>query len=37
MVGHGTAAEARLLADGWQALVSTEELIVYERPDAAQE
>lgn len=37
MVGHGTDAEARLLADGWQELVSTEELIVYERPDAARE
>ncbi|MFR3791066.1 MAG: hypothetical protein ACLTWO_03930 [Blautia massiliensis (ex Durand et al. 2017)] len=37
MVGHGTDAEARLLADGWQALVSTQDLIVYERPDAAQE
>ena len=35
MVGHGTDAEARLLADGWQQLVSTAELVVYERPDAA--
>lgn len=34
MVGHGTEAEGRLLADGWQELVSTEDLIVYERPQA---
>ena len=33
MVGHGTAAEARLLADGWQELVSTTDLVVYERPE----
>mgnify|MGYP001625106652 CR=1 FL=1 len=33
MVNHGTDAEARLLADGWQELVSTEALVVYERPD----
>ena len=33
MVNHGTDAEARLLADGWQPLISTEDLIVYERPD----
>lgn len=33
MVNHGTAAEARLVADGWQQLVSTEDLVVYERPD----
>ena len=32
MVNHGTAAEARLQADGWQPLVSTDDLIVYERP-----
>ena len=31
MVNHGTAAEARLQADGWQPLVSTDDLIVYER------
>ena len=33
MVNHGTAAEARLQADGWQPLVSTDDLIVYERAD----
>ena len=33
MVNHGTNAEARLLADGWQEVISTEDLIVYERPD----
>ncbi len=33
MVNHGTAAEARLLADGWQELISTDDLIVYERTD----
>ena len=33
MVNHGTDAEARLLADGWQEVISTEDLIVYERPD----
>lgn len=32
MVGHGSDAEARLLAEGWQELVSTQDLIVYERP-----
>ena len=37
MVGHGTDAEARLVRDGWQALVSTEDLIVYEQPQAARE
>lgn len=31
MVGHGTDAEARLLADGWVELVSTKDLVVYER------
>lgn len=33
MVNHGTDAEARLLEDGWQEVISTEDLIVYERPD----
>lgn len=33
MVGHGTEAEARLVADGWAELVSTEDLVVYERPE----
>ena len=33
MVNHGTDAEARLQADGWQPLVSTDDLIVYERAD----
>ena len=33
MVNHGTDAEARLLVDGWQEVISTEDLIVYERPD----
>ena len=37
MVGHGTDAEARLVRDGWQELVSTEDLIVYEQPQAARE
>ena len=36
MVNHGTDAEARLLADGWQELVSTKDLVVYERPEAGQ-
>ena len=31
MVNHGTEAEARLLADGWQEVVSTEDLVVYEQ------
>lgn len=31
MVNHGTAAEARLLADGWQEVISTNDLVVYER------
>lgn len=35
MVGHGTDAEARLLDDGWELLVSTTDLAVYERQDAA--
>lgn len=33
MVNHGTDAEARLLKDGWQEVVSTEDLVVYQRPD----
>ena len=33
MVNHGTDAEKRLLNDGWQELVSTEDLVVYERQD----
>lgn len=33
MTGHGTDTEARLVADGWQELVSTQDLIVYERPE----
>ena len=33
MVGHGTDAEARLVRDGWQELVSTEDLIVYENTE----
>ena len=32
MVNHDTEAEARLLEEGWQVLVSTENEIVYERP-----
>lgn len=32
MVEHGGDAEARLLADGWTELVSTQALVVYERP-----
>lgn len=31
MVNHGTAAEDRLLDDGWQILVSTQDLIIYEQ------
>lgn len=30
MAGHGTETEERLLADGWQVLVSTEDLVIYE-------
>ena len=33
MTSHGSETETRLLAEGWQALVSTEDLIVYERPE----
>lgn len=36
MVNHGTEAEQRLLADGWQELVSTTDLIVYERSETVQ-
>lgn len=36
MVNHGTEAEQRLIADGWQELVSTEDLVVYERQDDLQ-
>lgn len=32
MAGHDTAAAQRLLADGWEELVSTEALVVYKRP-----
>ena len=32
MVNHDTEAEKRLLEEGWQVLVSTENEIVYERP-----
>ena len=31
MCGHGTRVEERLLADGWQELVSTEDLVIYKR------
>ena len=30
MAGHGTETEARLISDGWEELVSTEDLVVYE-------
>lgn len=36
MVGHDTETEDRLLADGWQELVSTTDLIVYERSETVQ-
>ena len=32
MVNHGTQAEARLLAEKWTVLISTENEIIYERP-----
>lgn len=32
MVGHGSEAEQRLLNDGWQQVVSTQNLVVYCRP-----
>lgn len=32
MVNHGTAAEARLIADGWRELISTKDLIIYMCP-----
>ena len=35
MVGHGGEAEARLLQDGWQEVISTQDLVGYERPEAA--
>ena len=31
MCGHGTRVEERLLAENWQELVSTEDLVIYER------
>ena len=31
MCGHGTRVEERLLAESWQELVSTEELVIYKR------
>ncbi|WP_455501316.1 hypothetical protein [Gemmiger sp.] len=31
MCGHDTDTAARLLADGWQELVSTEKLVIYKR------
>lgn len=36
MVGHGSEAETRLVTDGWQELVSTEDLVVYEKPEGLQ-
>lgn len=36
MTKKETDVEARLLTEGWQELVSTEDLIVYERPDDVQ-
>ena len=33
MTGHGSETEARLQTEGWQELVSTQDLIVYERPE----
>ena len=31
MCGHGTRVEERLLAESWQKLVSTEDLVIYKR------
>ena len=31
MCGHGTRVEERLLAESWQELVSTEDLVIYKR------
>lgn len=31
MCGHGTRVEERLLAENWQELVSTEDLVIYKR------
>lgn len=33
MAGHGSDTEKRLVAEQWQVLVSTEDLVVYERPE----
>ena len=32
MCGHDTRVEERLLAENWQELVSTEDLVIYKRP-----
>ena len=32
MCGHGTRVAARLLAENWQQVVSTEDLVIYKRP-----
>ena len=32
MCGHDTRVEERLLAENWQQVVSTEDLVIYKRP-----
>ena len=32
MCGHDTRVAARLLAENWQQVVSTEDLVIYKRP-----
>ena len=37
MCGHDTRVAARLLAENWQQVVSTEDLLIYKRPSAQKE
>lgn len=37
MCGHDTRVAARLLAENWQQVVSTEDLVIYKRPRAQKE
>lgn len=37
MCGHDTRVAARLLAENWQQVVSTEDLVIYKRPCAQKE